>query len=234
MFHFLSCCCAGEVYLPSGFLHKPYVPVCCWWISDGSDVSYLLSSSSSCVSDWSPAFYRHFIINRRRVFRVSCGWNPEISHKDSFKTKGPSKRCPLFSMMLVARIFFNEIQVARRQVTSLHNVWKEAYTGLISCLRVSTEPVSCSISLLQKQVINVDSRLWVQRNGCPCFIPSFLVSGIFVFNSPCCRVGLLITICIYVRSNCRILETWLLNSSFRSVSYVNTMLSLSRRLFQSI
>lgn len=92
------CCFTGEVNLPSGFLYKPYVSLRCWRFSNGTDVSYLLSSSSSCLPHRSSLFYGHFIISLCRVFRFSCGRDQENGFKDALKTQGTTKRLPVLRM----------------------------------------------------------------------------------------------------------------------------------------
>lgn len=102
-FYFVRCF-TGEVYLPSWFLHKPHVPVRCWRFFDGTDVSYLLSSSSSRVSDWSSALYRHFIINMPRLLCVSRGWDQESSCEDSFKSEGTPERLAVLCMIVTIQV----------------------------------------------------------------------------------------------------------------------------------
>ena len=85
-FHWLT----GEVYFSNWFLHKPYVPVRCRRISYGTDVSYLLSSSSSSVSHRSSTLYGHFLVTMCSLLCFSCGRDQENGIKNACKTQRAS------------------------------------------------------------------------------------------------------------------------------------------------
>ena len=85
-FHWLT----GQVYFSNWFLHKPYVPVRCRRISYGTDVSYLLSTSSSSVSHRSSTLYGHFLVTMCSLLCFSCGWDQENGIKNACKTQRAS------------------------------------------------------------------------------------------------------------------------------------------------
>ena len=85
-FHWLT----GEVYFSNWFLHKPYVPVRCRRISYGTDVSYLLSTSSSSVSHRSSTLYGHFLVTMCSLLCFSCGRDQENGIKNACKTQRAS------------------------------------------------------------------------------------------------------------------------------------------------
>ena len=85
-FHWLT----GQVYFSNWFLHKPYVPVRCRRISYGTDVSYLLSTSSSSVSHRSSTLYGHFLVTMCSLLCFSCGRDQENGIKNACKTQRAS------------------------------------------------------------------------------------------------------------------------------------------------